>query len=103
MGMTTGNPNLGPVRAHMATLRNGGSPARFIGSPSFHGWVFLTLVWFAIASLGSVLFTSRLVDLAMATAWLLASATTWWVQRKHWKLLRREYLATLAPAGGDNA
>lgn len=100
MTQSSNNPNLGPVRAHLASVRAGGGSTRFVGSPSFHGWLFLALVWFALASLGTVLFPSPLVELAMAAAWLVAAAVTWQVQRRHWLALRREYLA-MTPRGGE--
>lgn len=101
MAEPVANPNFGPVRAHLASVRTGGTP-RFVGSPSFHGAVFLMLVWFALASLATVLFPSPSVEIAAGIAWLVGATVTWLMQRRHWQALRREYLAmTPAPTAAS--
>lgn len=97
------NPNLGPVRARLATIRSGGGSRRFVGSPSFYGAVFLMLVGFAVASLTTVLFPSPVTTAVVGVVWLAGAGVTWGVQRRHWQALRRQYLALETPMAEPSA
>lgn len=92
---------LGPVRAHRASvMANGGRP-RFAGSPCFTGWLWLAAVWFLLAAIGSTLLPWWPARFTLAAAFIAASAWTWRLQRNRWSELRAEFLAmSQAPDAG---
>lgn len=85
--------NLGPARAHRASvMANGGRP-RFTGSPCFRGALVLAGVWMLLALIGATLLPWWPLRAAFGLALVAACGTTLRAQRRRWAELRAEFLA----------